>query len=63
MFNRFPYHRWPPWLRKLRDGLEIFILPLAVFQMIRALFFPTTFDVVVLIILVFLYVGLLKRWI
>jgi len=57
------YYRWPPWLRRLRDGFEVFVLPLAVFQMIRAIFWPTTFDVVVLIVLVGLYICFLKRWI
>ncbi|GGH89086.1 hypothetical protein JOD43_002078 [Pullulanibacillus pueri] len=65
MFNRkwrFNQYNWPPWVRRLRDGLEIIILPLAIFQMIRTIFFPTTFDVLVFVGLGFLYVLFLKRW-
>ena len=64
MFNRkwrFNPYSWPPWLRRIRDGFEIIILPLAIFQMIRTIFFPTTFDVVIFVCLGTLYVLFLKR--
>lgn len=62
MYNRWNRYQWPPWIRRIRDGLEIFVLPLAIFQMIRVIFFPTTFDVVIFIVLIGLYIGFLKRW-
>jgi len=67
MFNRnkSPFNRYnvPFWFRRLIEGLEIIVLPLAVFQMIRTFFFPTTFDVLVLVCLIALYILFLKRWI
>jgi len=67
MFNRNkgPFNRYncPFWFRRLIEGFEIIVLPLAVFQMIRTFFFPTTFDVLVLACLMALYVLFLKKWI
>ena len=45
MFNRY---RLPPWLRRCRDGIEIIILPIGIFQLIRCIILPTTFDVILL---------------
>ncbi|WP_132742725.1 hypothetical protein [Scopulibacillus darangshiensis] len=59
MFNR---HRMPPWLRRCRDGLEIIILPLSIFQLMRTLLLPTTFDVILLALLALCYISFLKRW-
>ncbi|GGE42612.1 putative membrane protein YszA [Pullulanibacillus camelliae] len=65
MFNRnkwqFNRYNCPLWFRRLIEGFEIIVLPLAVFQMIRTIFFPTTFDVLVLVGLIALYIVFLKR--
>ncbi|MFD2618149.1 hypothetical protein [Terrilactibacillus laevilacticus] len=58
MFKKFQF---PTAFKKLREGLEIIVAPLAVFQLIRTIFFPTTFDVVILAILALIYIALLKK--
>ncbi|WP_085523216.1 hypothetical protein [Tuberibacillus sp. Marseille-P3662] len=64
MFNRWTFNKYrlPPWLRRVRDGLETMILPIACFQLLRTIMLPTTFDVILLAILVSLYICFLKRW-
>lgn len=42
----------PPWLRKTRFYCKDIIIPLTVFQLIRTIFIPTTFDFLLLCILV-----------
>ncbi|WEG14044.1 hypothetical protein PU629_06655 [Pullulanibacillus sp. KACC 23026] len=65
MFNRWRYNKYrlPPWIRAIRDGIELFILPLAVFQGLRMLFFPTTFDIILFIVMIALYICFLRSWI
>ncbi|MGM9945711.1 MAG: hypothetical protein ACI33M_12240 [Lysinibacillus sp.] len=48
-----PYNPYllPPWLRKTRFYCRQFILPIVIFQAIRTLFIPTTFDIILLVIL------------
>ena len=48
-----PYNPYllPPWLRKTRFYCRQIILPIVVFQAIRTLFLPTTWDIILLCIL------------
>ena len=57
--KRYKYH---PTMMKIRAGAQQLILPLGIFQLIRTLLLPTSFDVVVLIILALIYVGLELEW-
>ncbi|RYM06855.1 hypothetical protein EWH99_01270 [Sporolactobacillus sp. THM7-7] len=59
----FKKYKFPPVFKKCRDGLGVIILPLALFQLIRAIFIPTTFDVLLAAILFFIYVAFLKKWV
>ncbi|WKB36829.1 hypothetical protein QS257_08040 [Terrilactibacillus sp. S3-3] len=58
MFKKFVF---PPWLKKARDGLEIIILPLGIFQLIPTIFFPNTFDVLILAVFIIIYFAFLKK--
>lgn len=51
--------RPPLWLRRFREMLIQIMLPLIIFQFIRTVFLPTTFDVILLAVLVIIYVLLL----
>lgn len=42
----------PPWLRKVRFFMRHCIIPLTIFQAIRTLLFPTTGDLILLILLI-----------
>lgn len=42
----------PPWLRKTRFYCKNIILPITVFELIRAIFIPTTFDFLLLFFLI-----------
>lgn len=59
MFNRY---KMPPWLRRCRDGIEIIILPIGIFQFVRTLLLPTTFDVILLCFLILIYLCFFNRW-
>ncbi|RYL94676.1 hypothetical protein ABNN70_13455 [Sporolactobacillus sp. Y61] len=54
--------RFPPFFKKCREGLAIIILPLAFFQLIRTIFLPTSFDVLLTALLFFIYISFLKKW-
>ncbi|MBU8905061.1 hypothetical protein KH400_00480 [Desertibacillus haloalkaliphilus] len=54
-----PRRRYPIWLRRARDVLYQFTFPLLIFQLIRTIFFPSTFDVFLLILLAALYISFL----
>lgn len=62
MRKRFNPYSLPPWLRNLKAILEQFALPLTIFQGIRTLFFPTTFDVFLLAILVVMTISFQVEW-
>ncbi|WP_224752517.1 hypothetical protein [Metabacillus arenae] len=54
MRQKFNRYTLPSWVRQVRSvGVQI-IIPLTIFQGIRTLFFPTTFDVFLLAILILL---------
>ncbi|BAB06758.1 hypothetical protein P4637_06500 [Halalkalibacterium halodurans] len=58
---RRPYYKKPPWYLKIRAIIAQFLLPLIIFQFFRTLFFPTSFDVILLTFLIFLYCCMLIR--
>lgn len=45
-------YNMPPWVRNSRNTIQQFSIPFAVFQGIRTFFFPTTFDLLLLILLI-----------
>ncbi|WLR50098.1 hypothetical protein LC040_12495 [Bacillus tianshenii] len=61
--SRFYRHRLPPWLRQCVIVIEQITLPLAAFQLLRTLFIPTTFDILLSGFLIFLYVCFMMKWI
>ena len=44
----------PPWLRKCRLFLKGCIIPITVFHCIRTIFWPTTADIIILLLLAFI---------
>ncbi|MCM3786865.1 hypothetical protein M3221_00275 [Domibacillus indicus] len=56
------YDRWPPWLRRCRLMCCRIIIPLCCFQGLRTLFLPTTFDVILLSLLILLAAALHLEW-
>ncbi|MBU8786831.1 MULTISPECIES: hypothetical protein [Bacillus] len=63
MRKKFNIHSLQPWLKQIKlVGVQV-ILPLTIFQGIRTLFFPTTFDVLLLGILIFLACAFHLDWI
>lgn len=58
----FKNKRFAPLMKKCREGLSVVVLPLALFQLVRTIFLPTTMDVLLCALLFFLYVGFLKKW-
>ncbi|WP_181349737.1 hypothetical protein [Thalassobacillus sp. CUG 92003] len=61
--SRLYRYRLPPWCRHWLFILEKCSLPLAVFQLIRTLIFPTSLDVFLLGILIGIYVAFHFEWI
>ncbi|HVI21340.1 MAG TPA: hypothetical protein VM660_04740 [Bacillus sp. (in: firmicutes)] len=52
MKRRYSPYTLPPWLKTCRGVCNQFILPFCVFQGIRTLLLPTTFDVLLLAIFI-----------
>ncbi|MHC0037458.1 hypothetical protein [Pseudoneobacillus sp. C159] len=48
----------PPWLRKCRAIANQFIIPFCIFQGIRTIIIPTTFDVLLLSVFILLAIAL-----
>ncbi|WP_226667172.1 hypothetical protein [Metabacillus litoralis] len=62
MKRRFNPYTLPPWVRQVRGvGVQI-IIPLTIFQGIRTVFFPTSFDVLLLGLLIVLAIALRYEW-
>lgn len=57
---RWKYH--PTYLR-IKYGCKQILLPLIIFQFIRTVILPTTFDVVLLGLISLLYVAICLDWI
>ncbi|OAS84915.1 MULTISPECIES: hypothetical protein [Metabacillus] len=63
MKKRYNPYTLPPWVRQVREiGIQI-IIPLTIFQGIRTVFFPTSFDVLLLALLILLAVAFRYDWI
>jgi len=60
MNPRWKYH--PTYLR-IKYGCKQILLPLIIFQFLRTVFVPTTFDVIILGLLSILYVAISLEWI
>lgn len=63
MKRRYSPYMLPPWLRQIRAGCTQIIIPITIFQGIRTIFLPTTFDVILLAIFILLAVALYLEWI
>jgi hypothetical protein len=57
MKRRYNPYTLPPWLQKTRLICQQFALPLTIFQAIRTLLLPTSFDVLLLAILILIAVA------
>jgi hypothetical protein len=63
MKRRYNPYTLPPWVRQIREiGIQI-IIPLTIFQGIRTVFFPTSFDVLLLALLIVLAAAFRFDWI
>jgi len=61
--NRSYRYRLPPWAKQCINIIEKAILPVLIFQALRTLFFPTTFDVFLLVLLIGLFIAFYLEWI
>jgi hypothetical protein len=50
------------WAYQCKEGARQIFIPLAIFQLIRTLFFPTPFDVFLLVFIFLIIVFLLLDW-
>ncbi|MUK86965.1 hypothetical protein GMD78_00930 [Ornithinibacillus sp. L9] len=60
---RYYRYRLPPWARKCIIVAENVTLPLLIFQLIRTILIPTTFDVLLLLILAGIFICFYMKWI
>ncbi|WP_047981695.1 hypothetical protein [Ornithinibacillus contaminans] len=60
---RYYRYRLPPWARKCLYIAESVTLPLLIFQLIRTIIFPTTFDVLLTLCFAFLFISFYLKWI
>ncbi|MGP7816819.1 hypothetical protein [Niallia sp. 01092] len=58
MKRKFNPYSMPPWLRAVRNGCSKFIIPFCIFQAIRTMLLPTTFDVLFLSLLIVLALSI-----
>ncbi|MFX3615928.1 MAG: hypothetical protein ACE3JK_00150 [Sporolactobacillus sp.] len=58
----FKNKRFEPFIKKCRESLSIIVLPLALFQLVRTIFLPTSMDVLLCALLFFFYICFLKKW-
>ncbi|MBY0099107.1 hypothetical protein [Mesobacillus maritimus] len=58
MRKRYNPYTYPRWLKNLRAACAQFMIPICVFQSIRTLIFPTGFDILLLMIIIFLAVAI-----
>ncbi|ASK63058.1 hypothetical protein CFK37_13340 [Virgibacillus phasianinus] len=60
---RYYRYKIPPWCRQCICVIEKVTLPILIFQLIRTLFFPTTFDVFLLGIILGIFIAFYLEWI
>lgn len=60
---RFYRYKLPPWARHCLIVVEKITLPIMIFQLIRTLLIPTTFDILLLGVLIGLVVAFYLEWI
>ncbi|WP_445489667.1 hypothetical protein [Niallia sp. 03133] len=58
MKRKFNPYNLPPWLRTVRNACSKFIIPFCIFQGIRTMLLPTTFDVLFLSLLIVLALSI-----
>ncbi|RLQ98037.1 hypothetical protein [Falsibacillus albus] len=63
MRKKYNPYMLPPWLRTFRDICRQFIIPFMVFQGIRTILMPTTFDVLLLAIFILVALAFYLDWI
>ncbi|RHW40652.1 hypothetical protein D1B31_10670 [Neobacillus notoginsengisoli] len=58
MKRMFNIYKYPLWLRTIRGVVAQFSIPFCIFQGIRTIIFPTTFDVLFLAVLILIATAL-----
>lgn len=61
--SRFYRYKLPPWARYWLLVAERCLIPILIFQGIRTIFFPTTFDVLLLGIFIGFFIAFQLEWI
>ncbi|HLR74965.1 MAG TPA: hypothetical protein VK077_06795 [Virgibacillus sp.] len=61
--SRFYRYKLPPWARHCIIVIEKAVLPILIFQALRTLFFPTTLDVFLLVLIIGLFIAFYLEWI
>lgn len=58
------YYRYklPPWARKFIFVLQSATLPILIFQLIRTILYPSTFDLIILGFLILLLIAFYLKW-
>ncbi|KAB8134720.1 hypothetical protein F9U64_11315 [Gracilibacillus oryzae] len=60
--SRYYRYRLPPWARECIIVCERSTLPIVIFQSVRTIFIPTTFDVILLGILIGIFIAFQLEW-
>ncbi len=63
MKRRFNQQALQTWIRTAKDVCRQFIIPLAVFQTIRTILLPTSFDVILLALFILIAIAFYFEWI
>ncbi|WP_433743458.1 hypothetical protein [Falsibacillus pallidus] len=63
MRKKYNPYMLPPWLRTFRGVCKQFILPFTIFQAVRTVLLPTTFDVLLLAVFAILALAFYLEWI
>ncbi|MDQ0244631.1 hypothetical protein [Priestia abyssalis] len=63
MKKRFNSYKFQKWTRNASAVCAQFIIPLTIFQAVRTVFFPTTFDVLLLTLLIILAAAVYLEWV
>jgi hypothetical protein len=63
MRRRFNSYKFQKWTRNATAVCAQFIIPLTIFQAVRTIFFPTTFDVLLLTLLVIAAAAIYLEWV